>query len=123
MTRNRASAKAAGTRMETSVATFLADRLNDDRIERRRLTGSSDRGDIAGVRLNGSRICLEVKDHNGSVQVKPWLDQASVEAANDDAVAGVVVFKRSRIGYDNPAEHGVLMSLETLCVLLEGGIQ
>lgn len=123
MTRNRASAKAAGTKMETSVATFLATRLEDDRIERRRLTGARDRGDIGGVRLNGSRLVVEVKDHNGSVQVKPWLDQAAVEAGNDDAVAGVVVFKRSRIGYDNPAEHGVLMTLETFCVLLQGGVQ
>lgn len=109
--------------METSVATYLAERLQDDRIERRRLTGSRDRGDIAGVRLNGSRIVLEVKDHNGSVQVKPWLDQAAVEAGNDDAIAGAVVFKRSRVGYDNPAEHGVLMTLETFAVLLEGGVR
>lgn len=123
MTRNRASAKAAGTNMETSVAQFLADRLNSDFIERRRLGGGKDRGDIGGVRtIAGGRVVVEVKDYAGTVKVKPWLDEAAVEAGNDDAVAGVVVFKRSGIGYKSAADHGVMMTLETLCVLLEGGV-
>ena len=109
--------------METSTTRFLADRLDSDFIERRRLGGGNDRGDVGGVRtVAGARLVVEVKDHGGSVQVKPWLDEAAVEAGNDDAVAGVVVFKRARVGYGSPAEHGVLMTLETLCILLEGGV-
>jgi len=52
MNRNRASAKKAGTAFETLVAGFLAERLGDDRIERRTKNGAKDRGDIAGVRHN-----------------------------------------------------------------------
>ncbi len=48
MNRNRASAKKAGTAFETLVAGFLAERLGDDRIERRTKNGAKDRGDIAG---------------------------------------------------------------------------
>lgn len=123
MPRSRATAKSAGTRLETSTARFLAERLGSDIIERRRQSGSRDRGDIGGVRtVGGARLVVEVKDYAGSVKVKPWLDEAMIEAGNDDAVAGVVVFKRAGVGYDNAAEHGVLMSLETLCILLEGGV-
>jgi hypothetical protein len=121
MTRSRATAKQAGTRMETATAEHLAAHV-DDRIERRRLTGAKDRGDIGGVRtIRGARVVVEVKDYNGSVQVKPWLDQAEVEAGNDDAPHGVVVFKRSRVSYSNPGEQGVLMTLDTLIWLLHGG--
>ena len=108
--------------METSTSGFLAERLDDPRIERRRPNGANDRGDLTGVHtFRGHRVVVEVKDYNGSVQVKPWLDQAEAERGNDDAAIGVVVFKRSRIGYSNPAEHGVLMTLETFARLLEGG--
>ncbi len=107
--------------MESSVADFLATRLGDDRIERRRQDGS-DRGDIAGVRtIRGGRVVIEVKDYAGQVQVKPWLDEAEVERGNDDAAVGIVVFKRRGVPYTDPSEHGVLMTLETFARLLAGG--
>jgi len=124
MTRSRATAKQAGTKMETSTAAQMAVTLNDDRIERRRLTGAKDKGDIAGVRtITGGRVVVEVKDYGGKVEVGPWLKEAEIERGNDDAVAGVVVFKRRGIGYERAGEHGVLMTLDTLCTLLQGGIQ
>lgn len=110
--------------METSATRYLATALNDDRIERRRLRGANDCGDIAGVvTIAGGRVVIEVKDHGGKVQVGPWLNEAEIERGNDDAVAGVVVFKRLGIGYERAGEHGVLMTLNTLCTLLQGGIQ
>ena len=63
MTRSRRSAKAAGTRFETSIANALATALDDDRIERRARNGSKDRGDIAGVRLHSQRVVIECKDN------------------------------------------------------------
>lgn len=117
MTRNRASARAAGTRMETLVARYLAEHL-DDRIERRRLTGSRDRGDIAGVRCVAGRVVVEVKDHGGRVLVGPWLEEARVEAGNDDAAVGVVVAKRR--GRADAGDQIVLMSLRDLVLLLGG---
>lgn len=117
MTRSRASAKSAGTAMETLVTTYLATELNDDRIERRRQSGAKDRGDIASVRtVLGDRVVLEVKDYGGRLLPGPWVDEAHVEAGNDDAPVGVVVAKRR--GTTNPADQFVLMTLRDLAVLL-----
>ena len=38
--------RAKGTRLERTVATYLAAALNDDRIERRALNGAKDRGAV-----------------------------------------------------------------------------
>jgi len=120
MTRNRSSAKAAGTRQESLVANFLAFRLADDRIERRAKTGAKDRGDIGGVRLNGQRVVIEVKD-TARDNLPAWIREAEVERGNDDAVIGVVAHKKR--GSANPADQYVSMTLETFAVLLEGGIR
>ena len=121
MTRSRTTAKQAGTRFETQHVTWLAERLNDDRIERRRLSGTHDRGDVTGVRtITGARVVIEAKDWGGQIKVGPWLNEAAVEAANDDAPIGVVVFKRRGIG--DPSQQGVLMTTETFARLLEGGV-
>jgi hypothetical protein len=109
--------------MESSVATYLAWRLEDDRIERRTRNGAKDRGDIGGVRtITGARMVLEVKDAGGSVQVGPWLGEAETERGNDDALLGIVVFKRRGVPYSAAGQHGVLMTLETLAALLDGGV-
>ena len=117
--RSRASAKDAGTRFERSVADFLANRLDDYRIDRRAKTGSKDRGDIAGVRTpSGARVVIECKD-TARPDLPGWLRQAETERVNDGAAVGVVVHKKR--GTADPAEQYVTMSLETLAVLLEGG--
>ena len=118
MTRNRQSAKAAGTRFETAIATYLAGELDDDRIERRRLAGSKDRGDIAGLRHHGQRLVLECKDYGGRLTVGPWVEEAHTEAGNDDALAGVVIAKRR--GTTNPGAAYVLMTVNDLIALLTG---
>lgn len=116
MTRSRASAKAAGTRTETAVAAYLAEHV-DDRVERRRLSGPRDRGDIAGLRVHGQRLVVEVKDCS-RVEIGPWLNEAEIERGNDDALAGVVVAKRR--GKGSPADLTVLMTLADLVALLTG---
>lgn len=117
MSRTRKSAKNAGTAMETLVARYLSEALSDDRIERRRLSGSRDRGDIAGVRtVLGERVVIEVKDYGGRIEAGPWLNEAAVEAGNDDAAAGIVVAKRR--GTTNPEDQIVLLTLRDLAVLL-----
>jgi hypothetical protein len=109
--------------METATATYLAWRLDDDRIERRTRNGAKDRGDIGGVRtIAGARMVLEVKDSGGQVQVGPWLNEAETERGNDDALLGVVVFKRRGIPYSAAGAQGVLMTLETFAALVDGGI-
>jgi hypothetical protein len=48
MTRNRATAKKAGTEWETAIVKALVS-CGFPHAERRRLAGAKDRGDIAGV--------------------------------------------------------------------------
>lgn len=115
MTRSRASAKAAGTRFETSVVTYLALHL-DDRIERRRLNGSRDRGDVTGLKYGGQRVVVEMKDYGGRVQVGPWLNEAEVERRNDDAGVALVIAKRR--GHSDPADQMVLLTVRDLVSLL-----
>lgn len=105
-----------GTRQERLVADYLADRLGDDRIDRRPMTGSKDRGDIAGVRtILGERVVVEVKNHS-RIDLAGWVTEAEVERGNDDAKVAVVVAKRR--GKANPADQYVVMTLEGLAVLL-----
>ena len=117
MTRNRKSAKTAGTSFETLVAGYLNEHI-DDRIERRRQTGSKDRGDIAGLRHMGGRVVVEVKEYGGRLLPGPWLNEAEVERGNDDATAGIVVAKRR--GTTRPGDQIVLMTLRDLVSLLTG---
>ena len=117
MTRNRASAKAAGSRFERAIADHLAS-LIDDRIDRRVKTGAKDRGDIGGLRAHGKRVVIEAKDYGGRVLVGPWLNEAEVERGNDDALAGLVIAKRR--GTADPNEQIVLMAVCDLVALLTG---
>jgi hypothetical protein len=117
MSRSRASAKAAGTRHESNVVTYLAAHY-DDVIERRRQSGSRDRGDISGWRFAGRRIVAELKDYGGRVEVGTWLNEAEVERGNDDAHVGLVIAKRR--GTTDPGDQIVLMTLRDLTCLLTG---
>lgn len=118
MTRSRASAKQAGTRFETSIATYLATHV-DDRIERRAKTGAKDRGDLSGVRApGGGRIVVEAKDYGGRLLPGPWIGEAETERGNDDALAGVVVAKRR--GVTDPGAQFVLMTVRDFTALLTG---
>lgn len=117
MTRSRASAKAAGTRFERSVADYLAHVLEDDRVDRRVKTGNKDRGDIAGIRAHGRRVVLEVKDV-ARLDLSGWVREAHVEAGNDDALVGLVVAKRR--GTAKPGEQYVICTLADLVALITG---
>ena len=118
MTRNRASAKKAGSSLERLVADYLAAEL-DDRIDRRVKTGSKDRGDIGGVRtIRGGRVVIEVKNVSRD-NLPLWIREAEIERGNDDAAIGVVAHKR--IGSAKAADQYVSMTLETFVRLLEGG--
>lgn len=118
MTRNRRSARQAGTEFERLMADWLAIRLDDDRIDRRVKTGSQDRGDIAGVRHMGGRIVIECKDYGGRLRPAEWADEVEVERGNDDALAGVVFAKRK--GTRDPAKQWVLMTAEEYAAHITG---
>jgi hypothetical protein len=117
MTRTRASAKAAGSRFERAIADALAEALQDDRVDRRVKTGAKDRGDVAGVRLHGQRVCIEVKDC-ARMDLPGWTAEAQLEAGNDDALVGLVVHKRHGVG--DPLRQWVSMTVADLVAILSG---
>lgn len=117
MTRSRAAARAAGTRFETSIVGYLATHY-DDVIERRRQSGSRDRGDVSGWRFAGRRIVAELKDYGGQIKAGPWLNEAEVERGNDSAHVGLVIAKRR--GTTDPGDQIVLLTLRDLTCLLTG---
>lgn len=116
MTRNRQSAKSAGTRFESSIVGALAEHV-DDRIERRRLSGSKDRGDVSGIRHLGGRVVVECKDVT-RVALGGWVREAETARGNDDALLGVVVHKRR--GVADPLEQYVTCTVRDLIALLTG---
>lgn len=118
MGRSLKSAKAAGSRFERLIADYLAEALNDDRIDRRVKTGAKDCGDIAGVRAyGGQRVVVECKD-TAKVSLPQWVREAQIEADNDDALVGVVVHKRHGVGA--PGGQWVSMTVDDLVALLTG---
>lgn len=118
MARNRASAKAAGSRFERQVADHLATEY-DDRIDRRVKTGAADKGDIAGLRTrDGRRVVVECKDWGGQIKAAEVMAEVDTETENDEALAGVAVIKRK--GVTDPSKQWVLTTVEHLLWLLKG---
>jgi hypothetical protein len=118
MTRNRRSAKTLGTAFERKMADYLAETLDDDRIDRRAKTGHKDRGDISGIRAHNQRIVIECKNCPGRVDLPTWVTEAHTEAGNDDALVGVVIAKRK--GHTEPGRQWVHMTVDDLAALLTG---
>lgn len=117
MTRNRRSAKTAGATFERQIADYLAEVLDDDRVDRRVKRGNQDRGDISGVRAHGQRVVIECKNC-ATLSLPSWVREAQAEAGNDDALVGVVVSKRR--GTTAPAAQWVHMTVADLVALLTG---
>lgn len=104
MTRNRASAKQAGTKFETSLVPLLAAFYPG--AERRARNGRLDRGDF---NLPGeNRFILEAKNVV-RIALPQWLREARVEAANAGVPFGAVVHKRH--GQSSPSVQYVTMEL------------
>ena len=115
------SVKTKGTRMETAVTLYLRAALHDPSIERLRLAGPRDRGDIGNVRAGGRLIAIEVKNTTRA-DTAEHLKQAAQEAANYGALCGVVVQKRRGIGINTPETVGrqlVQMTLKDFTLLLQ----
>ena len=116
MTRNRASAKAAGSSFERLIADCLAKHV-DDRIDRRVKSGAKDKGDVAGLRHMGQRVVIECKSV-ARLSLAEWVEEADVERGNDDAVAGLVVHKRK--GKGQALDQYVTTTVRDLVALLTG---
>lgn len=114
MTRNRASAKKAGSSFERLIADHLAEHV-DDRIDRRVKNGAKDRGDIGGWRFAGKRLIAECKNTT-RLSLGTWWTEAEIEKANDDADVALVVHKRH--GRGKAEDQWVTLTLGELITLL-----
>jgi len=117
MTRTAAqmrAAKAKGRDAENDVVEWL--RANGrPHAERRRLTGSSDQGDIAGLPY----VVIEVKAEK-SIDLPGYLRELETEIRNANADTGVVIVKR-RGSTDVSTWYAVLPAQRWLDVLTEAG--
>lgn len=112
--------KTKGNRFETRVAERLAS-LTGLPVERRHLMGVNDRGDLSGVVAGGHRIVVECKNVRGLAAVPQHLREAAREAVNDDALLGVVIQKRDRVGIETEGgidEQYAIMTVADLAKLL-----
>ena len=97
VSRNRRSAKKAGTAFETAVCEYLRWALDDQRIQRLRLHGAKDIGDIGNVYWHGELITIECKNTSRKNYGK-HLREALTEAGNADSRFAFVVQKIPGIG-------------------------
>lgn len=116
MTRNRASAKKAGTSFERLIADYLAEHV-DDRIDRRVKTGAKDRGDISGLRHMGARVVIECKNTT-KLALGTWANEVEIERGNDDALVGLIAHKRH--GKGRAGDQWITCTLDDLVALLTG---
>lgn len=117
MTRNRRSAKAAGTAFETLITTYVRNVTGDESIERMPRKGRNDCGDVANVKVNGRKIALELKNC-AKTDLPTWTKEAKEEAKNYGALAGFVVAKRR--GTTDPSKQWVIATVAELVALITG---
>ena len=110
MTRNRASAKKAGTSWEFAIVDYLREQGWPD-VERRARTGARDRGDISGL----PAFCVECKNAS-RLELAAWITEAKAEALNARQPYGIVWAKRK--GRPAPADAYVVMDGGTFVDLL-----
>ena len=83
-----ASAKAKGRTWENAIVATLIE-AGWPHVERRRLAGHLDRGDIAGI----PGVVIEAKN-TATISLPSFIAEANQEAANDGGALGVAWIKR-----------------------------
>jgi hypothetical protein len=108
--------KARGTQAESSVAAYFRKR-GWPFAERRTLSGSADKGDLAGIHGIAGTFVGEVKSCK-TVNVPGWLREAAAEQANAGASVSAVISKPRGIGHDRVGEWHAFLTVRQLCDLL-----
>lgn len=117
MSRNRKSAKQAGTAFENLIASGLRDALGDNAIQRAPNWGSVDKGDLVNVRFHGEPIVIQTKDV-ARLDLPAWTAAAKVQQVNANALAGIVIHKRR--GTTDPMRQWVTCTVAELVALFTG---
>lgn len=107
-----ASAKAKGREAENGLVALLQ-ASGWPYAERRRQSGSRDRGDITGI----PKVVLEVKS-GARINLAGWLKETEVERLNDRAIYGALVIKLRGVGASRAGEWPVLLPLSQFLQLL-----
>lgn len=115
MTRNRASAKAAGGRFERSIADGFANALGDPNIQVAPSWGAKDKGDIVNLRIDGHDLVIQTKDVTRESLPK-GVAGAKVQAVNAGALAGLYVHKR--VGTTDPMKQWVSCTVAEIVALI-----
>lgn len=95
--RNRKSAKKAGATFETAVCDYLRWALDDPRIQRLRLHGAKDLGDIGNVYFQGRLVTIECKNTKRKAYAE-HMREAETEAGNADSELWFVIQKLPGVG-------------------------
>lgn len=105
------ASKAKGSRWESQIVAYLHG-AGFGHVERRTLSGASDKGDIAGLPL-----VIEAKNCKATA-LAAWVDEAVTEARNAGVAVGVVWHHRK--GKASPGDGYVTMRGEDFVTLLLG---
>lgn len=105
-----AYSKAKGRMWEAALCAYLNGQ-GFANVERRRLNGINDRGDIAGF----PGLVIEAK-HAKTYALPEWVREADREARNDNAPLGVVWARQN--GVPDPGHGFVVMSGESFTKIL-----
>ena len=106
-----ATAKAKGRATENIWVDYLKTHGLSS-VERRRLMGSADQGDITGW----PRVCSEVKS-GAKLSIPEWLRQLDAEIINSGAETGYVAVRPK--GMPNPVDWFIIMRPEVFMDLMK----
>lgn len=115
MGRNRASARAAGSKFNWDIARCLSEQLNDRRITKAPAWGAKDKGDVFGVQIDGHDLVIQTKDV-ATLSLPKGVGDAKIQAVNANALAGVFVHKRK--GTTDPMQQWVSCTVAELVALI-----
>lgn len=104
--------KQKGTLAETAVADYLKQTFSA--VERRTLSGSNDKGDIAGV----PNCVVEVKNQR-TYKIHEWMKETETERINAEADLAILVIKPNGVGVSKVNQWWAVVSLETITKLIE----
>ena len=107
------TAKVKGRETENEVVRYLQQWV--PHVERRRLAGTNDRGDITGL----PGWVLEVKSAGNGIRATQWLRELEVEMSNAHVDRGAVVMRNR--GRPNAEDYVAMMPLPMLVKLMQDG--
>lgn len=111
--------KAKGTIFETACRDYENGYLESDTVERLTTSGAHDRGDLGWIYSHGKKIVQECKNRT-RLEIPQWLREAERERGNADALAGIVISKRTGVGESRMGDQLVIMTLRDFMAIITG---